>query len=45
VGLGERGAVWWKDGTPDLNRQLAKNTPYAPWYAAADSRQQDASAA
>ena len=45
VGLGERGAVWWKDGTPDLTRQLAKNTPYAPWYAAVDSRQQDASAA
>jgi hypothetical protein len=45
IGLGERGAVWWKDGAPDLNRQLAKNTPYADWYAAADSRQQDASAA
>ncbi len=45
VGLGQRGVVWWKDGTPDLNRQLAKNTPYADWYAAVDSRQQDASAA
>ncbi|MEP6503670.1 MAG: hypothetical protein ABJD97_10085 [Betaproteobacteria bacterium] len=33
VGLGERGAVWWKDGTPDLNRQLAKNSPYAQWFA------------
>ena len=32
AGLGERGAVWWTDGAPDLNRQLAKNTPYADWY-------------
>ncbi len=33
VGLGERGPVWWADGAPDLNRRLAKNTPYAQWYA------------
>lgn len=31
--LGERGPVWWKDGSPDLNRHMAKNTPYADWYA------------
>ena len=31
--LGERGAVWWTDGAPDLNRHMAKNTPYAEWYA------------
>jgi hypothetical protein len=31
--LGERGPVWWKDGAPDLNRHMAKNTPYADWYA------------
>jgi hypothetical protein len=30
--LGERGPVWWSDGTPDLNRQPVKNTPYAKWY-------------
>lgn len=30
--LGERGAVWWTDGAPDLNRHLVKNTPYAEWY-------------
>jgi hypothetical protein len=30
--LGERGPVWWSDGTPDLNRHLVKNTPYAKWY-------------
>ena len=33
VGLGERGPVWWSDGTPDYNRHLAKNTPYAAWHA------------
>jgi hypothetical protein len=32
--LGERGAVWWQDGAPDFNRKLAKNTPYAAWFAA-----------
>jgi hypothetical protein len=31
--LGERGPVWWKDGSPDFNRHMAKNTPYAEWYA------------
>jgi hypothetical protein len=34
VALGERGPVWWKDGAPDLNRHLAKNTPYAEWATA-----------
>jgi hypothetical protein len=31
--LGERGAVWWSDGAPDLNRRFVKNTPYAEWWA------------
>jgi len=31
--LGERGPVWWSDGAPDLNRRMARNTPYADWYA------------
>jgi len=31
--LGERGAVWWTDGSPDYNRHLARNTPYRDWYA------------
>ena len=31
--LGERGPVWWDDGAKDWNRHLAKNTPYADWYA------------
>lgn len=30
--LGERGDVWWDDGAPDYNRQLAVNTPYAAWF-------------
>ena len=30
--LGERGPVWWTDGSPDLNRHMVKNTPYASWY-------------
>lgn len=37
-GLGERGPVWWSDGTPDYNRHLVKNTPYAQWFAKAQSR-------
>lgn len=32
--LGERGPVWWGDGAPDYNRRLARNTPYADWFAA-----------
>ena len=34
VALGERGPPWWRDGSPDWNRHLAKNTPYAAWFAA-----------
>ncbi|WP_114948988.1 hypothetical protein [Microvirga calopogonii] len=30
--LGERGPVWWTDGSPDYNRRLVKNTPYAAWF-------------
>jgi hypothetical protein len=32
--LGERGPVWWDDDAPDLNRHMARNTPYADWFAA-----------
>lgn len=38
VALGERGPVWWNDGTPDQNRRMARNTNYAGWYAAFGSR-------
>ncbi|TZG25788.1 hypothetical protein [Sphingomonas montanisoli] len=34
LALGERGPVWWTDGAPDLNRHLARTTPYADWFAA-----------
>ncbi len=30
--LGERGHVWWEDGSPDYNRHMVKNTLYAAWY-------------
>ena len=36
--LGERGPVWWRDGAADLNRHMAKNTPYAAWYAEVQRR-------
>jgi hypothetical protein len=32
IALGERGPVWWTDGAPDLNRHMARTTPYAEWY-------------
>lgn len=34
LALGERGAPWWDDGSPDFNQHLVKNTPYAAWYRA-----------
>jgi hypothetical protein len=37
VALGERGPVWWNDGAPDYNRHMARNTPYADWFAALDT--------
>ena len=30
--LGERGPAWWSDGALDLNRHMARNTPYADWF-------------
>ncbi len=33
LALGERGAVWWTDGSPDWNRHMARTTPYAEWFA------------
>ncbi|WP_426178487.1 hypothetical protein [Pseudomonas sp. TWRC1-2] len=32
VALGERGPVWWDDGSPDFNRHRVENSPYAYWY-------------
>jgi hypothetical protein len=31
IALGERGPVWWDDGT-EFDRHLVANTPYAQWY-------------
>jgi hypothetical protein len=44
--LGERGPVWWTDGSPDLNRRMVKDTLYAAWFssARATARHKDASA-
>jgi hypothetical protein len=36
IALGERGPVWWTDGTPDLNRHKVKDSPYAEWYQKAE---------
>ena len=33
ISLGERGPVWWTDGSKDFNRHLVKNTPYREWHA------------
>jgi hypothetical protein len=44
-GLGERGQVWWKDGAPDFNRTLVKNSPYADWYVCLDGSDTAAKAA
>ena len=30
--LGERGPVWWTDGSPDYNRRLVRHTPYCEWF-------------
>jgi hypothetical protein len=35
--LGERAALWWSDGTPDLSHRLVKNTCYAGWWEKRDS--------
>jgi hypothetical protein len=32
--LGERGPPWWTDGAPDWTRRMARNSPYAAWFAA-----------
>ncbi len=37
--LGERGAPWWTDGSPDYNRYLVRNTPYAEWFAGLSAKE------
>lgn len=36
IALGERGPVWWDDGSPDLNRHMVVNTDYAAWFEAVE---------
>lgn len=36
--LGERGPIWWTDGTADLNRKMIVNTPYAAWFNGIDEK-------
>jgi hypothetical protein len=38
IALGERGAPWWDDGAPDLNRHMVRTTPYASWFEALAAR-------
>lgn len=35
--LGERGPVWWSDGTPDEGGKHPKNSSYADWWAGLDA--------
>ncbi|MDH2329033.1 hypothetical protein QCN27_19480 [Cereibacter sp. SYSU M97828] len=39
--LGERGPVWWTDGSPDLNRKMVRNTGYAAWHDGLTEEQRD----
>lgn len=32
IELGERGPVWWNDGSGDLNQCHVKNTCYSDWH-------------
>lgn len=32
VALGERGPIWWDDGSPDLNRCQVATSTYADGY-------------
>ncbi|MFJ5254057.1 hypothetical protein ACIP8I_02510 [Pseudomonas sp. NPDC088414] len=38
VALGERGPVWWIDGSPDLNRHRVSKSPYAAWLSTVPER-------
>ncbi len=37
LGLGERGPVWWDDGSPGYNRCRVDLSPSADWYNALDA--------
>ena len=42
VKLGERGPVWWSDGSPDYNRRMVRDTPYRQWAAGLEIAGNDA---
>ena len=42
VALGERGPVWWDDGSPDEGRRHPKNTSYAEWWAGLSPAEREA---
>ena len=39
VELGERGPVWWDNGSPDFNQCQVKNTPYSDWHKCLGAKQ------
>lgn len=39
IELGERGPVWWVDGSPDFNQCQVKNTPYSEWHKSLAAKQ------
>ncbi|MDF1727116.1 MAG: hypothetical protein P1U53_05120 [Sulfitobacter sp.] len=39
--LGERGPVWWNDGSPDEEGKHPKNSIYADWWADLDDAARD----
>lgn len=41
IALGERGPVWWDDGSPDENRKLVHKSSYADWWARCGVARQD----
>lgn len=38
--LGERGPVWWSDGSPDEGGKHPRNSIYAAWWASLDAQMQ-----
>ncbi|MCB5197894.1 hypothetical protein LGQ03_01435 [Loktanella sp. TSTF-M6] len=40
--LGERGPVWWDDGSPDEGGKHPRNTSYAAWWSGLSDEARDA---
>ena len=41
-GLGERGPVWWTDGTEPVDRRKPENTSYADWWSGLSDKERAA---